>query len=91
MMLLLVGVIAGNRRHQAQRKFLCSSPAGGGRKYAGQTSFMPLRVNFAGSCRDLRPGILMFPQTYFQTLGTRFELKFLRDILIGSPKVRLFT
>ncbi len=84
MVLLLVGVIAGVIAvTQAQRKIPVqhAQRAVGRKVYAGQTSFMPLRVNFAGVMPVIfAQAILMFPQRIFQTLGKAFDLKFLGDI-----------
>ena len=42
---------------------------------------MPLRVNFAGVMPVIfAQAILMFPQRIFQTLGSRFQMKFLGQI-----------
>jgi preprotein translocase subunit SecY len=53
-----------------------------GRKvYAGGTSFMPLRVNYAGVMPIIfAQAILMFPQKIFQFLGSTFQLKLFTDI-----------
>jgi preprotein translocase subunit SecY len=84
MVLLLVGVIAGVIAvTQAQRKIPVqhAQRAVGRKVYAGQTSFMPLRVNFAGVMPVIfAQAILMFPQRIFQTLGDSFKLKFLGDV-----------
>ena len=84
MILLLVGVIAGVIAvTQAQRKIPVqhAQRAVGRKVYAGNTSFMPLRVNFAGVMPVIfAQAILMFPQRIFQTLGNSFNLKFLGDI-----------
>ncbi|MDB6033433.1 MAG: Protein translocase subunit SecY, partial [Verrucomicrobiales bacterium] len=83
MVLLLFGVIAGVIAvTQAQRKIPVqhAQRAVGRKVYSGQTSFMPLRVNFAGVMPVIfAQAILMFPQRILQTLGSRFNLKFLQD------------
>jgi preprotein translocase subunit SecY len=83
MLLLLFGVIAGVIAvTQAQRKVPVqhAQRAVGRKVYSGQTSFMPLRVNFAGVMPVIfAQAILMFPQRILQTLGSRFNLKFLQD------------
>jgi preprotein translocase subunit SecY len=84
MVLLLIGVIAGVIAvTQAQRKIPVqhAQRAVGRKVYAGQTSFMPLRVNFAGVMPVIfAQSILMFPQRLFQSLGSKFNLKFLDDV-----------
>lgn len=84
MIALLVGVIAGVIAvTQAQRKIPVqhAQRAVGRKVYAGQTSFMPLRVNFAGVMPVIfAQAILMFPQRIFQTLGTTFNMKFLGQV-----------
>src|SRR6185436_9069844 len=70
MVLLLVGVIAGVIAvTQAQRKIPVqhAQRAVGRKVYAGQTSFMPLRVNFAGVMPVIfAQSILMFPAMIFE-------------------------
>src|SRR4029077_9162819 len=53
-----------------------------GRKvYAGGTSFMPLRVNYAGVMPIIfAQAILMFPQKIFFFLGQSLDIKFFGDI-----------
>jgi preprotein translocase subunit SecY len=53
-----------------------------GRKViSGGTSFMPLRVNYAGVMPIIfAQAILMFPQKIFQQLGQSWNMKFLIDI-----------
>jgi preprotein translocase subunit SecY len=84
MVLLLVGVVAGIIAiTQAQRKIPVqhAQRAVGRKIYSGQTSFMPLRVNFAGVMPVIfAQAILMFPQRLFQAAGTKFNMKFLQDI-----------
>jgi preprotein translocase subunit SecY len=84
MVLLLIGVIAGVIAvTQAQRKIPVqhAQRAVGRKVYAGQTSFMPLRVNFAGVMPVIfAQSILMFPQRLFQAIGAKYNLKFLDDV-----------
>lgn len=61
---------------QAQRKIPVqyAQRAVGRKIYAGQSSFMPLRVNYAGVMPVIfASAILMFPQKIFVTLGTAFK------------------
>jgi preprotein translocase subunit SecY len=53
-----------------------------GRKvYAGGSSFMPLRVNYAGVMPIIfAQSILMFPQPMFNQLSTMIEAPFFRDL-----------
>jgi len=84
LVLLLAGVIAGVIAiTQAQRKIPVqyAQRAVGRKVYAGGTSFMPLRVNYAGVMPIIfAQAILMFPQKIFLFLGNSFNVKFLRDI-----------
>ena len=81
MIVLLLSVIAGVIAvTQAQRKVAVqyAQRAIGRKVVAGGTSFMPLRVNYAGVMPIIfAQAILMFPQKVFQFLGTSFNLPFL--------------
>src|SRR5216684_1983056 len=81
---LLLAVIAGVIAvTQAQRKVAVqyAQRAVGRKVLSGGTSFMPLRVNYAGVMPIIfAQAILMFPERIFRTLGNTFNLKFLRDI-----------
>jgi preprotein translocase subunit SecY len=74
LVLLLGGVIAGIIAvTQAQRKIPVqyAQRAVGRKMYAGGTSFMPLRVNYAGVMPVIfASSILMFPQWIFRALGS---------------------
>ncbi|MEK7707659.1 MAG: preprotein translocase subunit SecY [Verrucomicrobiota bacterium] len=82
--LLLAGVIAGVIAvTQAQRKIPVqyAQRAVGRKVYSGGTSFMPLRVNYAGVMPIIfAQAILMFPQKIFLFLGNSFDVKFFREI-----------
>ena len=90
LILLLAGVIAGVIAiTQAQRKVPVqyAQRAVGLKIYQGQTSFMPLRVNYAGVMPIIfAQAILMFPQMFFQkiyeAIGTTHNpgTKFLSDV-----------
>jgi preprotein translocase subunit SecY len=84
LILLFVGVVAGVIAiTQAQRKIPVqyAQRAVGRKVYGGGTSFMPLRVNYAGVMPIIfAQAILMFPQKFFQFLGSSFEVKFFNDI-----------
>ncbi len=84
LILLLAGVIAGVIAiTQAQRKVPVqyAQRAVGRKVYSGGTSFMPLRVNYAGVMPIIfAQAILMFPQKIFQFLGQSLNVKFLTDI-----------
>ncbi len=73
LILLLVGVVAGVIAvTQAQRKIPVqyAQRAVGRKVYSGGTSFMPLRVNYAGVMPIIfAQAILMFPQRIFLFLG----------------------
>lgn len=82
--LLLVGVIAGVIAiTQAQRKVPVqyAQRAVGRKVYSGGTSFMPLRVNYAGVMPIIfAQAILMFPQKIFLFLGQALNVKFFGEI-----------
>jgi preprotein translocase subunit SecY len=84
LVLLLAGVIAGVIAvTQAQRKIPVqyAQRAVGRKVYAGGTSFMPLRVNYAGVMPIIfAQAILMFPQKIFQFLGASFDVKFFLEL-----------
>ena len=89
LVLLLAGVIAGVIAvTQAQRKVPVqyAQRAVGRKVYAGGTSFMPLRVNYAGVMPIIfAQAILMFPQKIFHVSGRRVR----REILQGSARRHL--
>ena len=84
MLCLLFGVIAGVIAvTQAQRKVAVqyAQRAVGRKIVAGGSSFMPLRVNYAGVMPIIfAQAILMFPQKILQFLGSSYQLPFLTDI-----------
>src|SRR4029077_14962623 len=84
LLLLLAGVIAGVIAiTQAQRKIPVqyAQRAVGRKVYSGGTSFMPLRVNYAGVMPIIfAQAILMFPQKLFLFAGNSLNIKFLREI-----------
>jgi preprotein translocase subunit SecY len=84
LILLLAGVIAGVIAvTQAQRKVPVqyAQRAVGRKVYSGGTSFMPLRVNYAGVMPIIfAQAILMFPQKILLFLGKSFDVKFFDEI-----------
>lgn len=77
---VIAGVIAVT---QAQRKIPVqyAQRAVGRKVFSGSSSFMPLRVNYAGVMPVIfAQAILMFPAMIFQWVGARYEQKFFRDI-----------
>jgi preprotein translocase subunit SecY len=84
LVLLLVGVVAGVIAvTQAQRKIPVqyAQRAVGRKVYSGGTSFMPLRVNYAGVMPIIFAGaILSFPQQLFLRAGSYLEVPFLTNI-----------
>ena len=77
---VIAGVVAVT---QAQRKIPVqyAQRAVGRKVFAGGTSFMPLKVNYAGVMPIIfAQAILMFPQKFFQILGGLVENKFLKDL-----------
>jgi preprotein translocase subunit SecY len=87
LLLLLFGVVAGVIAvTQAQRKVAVqyAQRAVGRKIYQGGTSFMPLRVNYAGVMPIIfAQAILMFPEKIFQFLGGIVKNKFLQDTFSG--------
>jgi preprotein translocase subunit SecY len=87
LVVLLAAVIAGVIAvTQAQRKIPVqyAQRAVGRKVYAGGTSFLPLRVNYAGVMPIIfAQAILMFPQKLFQVLGNIVSNKFLSDFFGG--------
>ena len=84
MLCLLFGVIAGVIAvTQAQRKVAVqyAQRAVGRKIVAGGSSFMPLRVNYAGVMPIIfAQAILMFPQQILNFLGKSFNLPFLQAV-----------
>jgi preprotein translocase subunit SecY len=83
LLLLLAAVVAGTIAvTQSERKIPVqyAQRAVGRKMYAGGTSFLPLRLNFAGVMPIIFAGaILMVPQKLFQMIGTNY------------PSMRFFT
>jgi preprotein translocase subunit SecY len=86
MVLLLLGVIAGVIAvTQAQRKIAVqyAQRAVGRKIIAGQTSYMPLRVNYAGVMPIIfAQALLMFPQKILQFMGSSMDLPFLSRLAV---------
>jgi len=85
MLIILLGaVIAGVVAvTQAQRKIPVqyAQRAVGRKVFAGGTSFMPLKVNYAGVMPIIfAQAILMFPQKFFDILGGLVSNKFLKEL-----------
>jgi preprotein translocase subunit SecY len=79
LMIVIGGVIAIT---QAQRKIPVqyAQRAVGRKMYAGGTSFMPLRVNYAGVMPIIfAQSILMFPQPLLSWLSANVKVPFLQD------------
>ncbi len=86
LLLVVAGVVAVT---QAQRKVAVqyAQRAVGRKVISGGTSFMPLRVNYAGVMPIIfAQAILMFPQKIFEWLYASTGLKFLQEIsaLLGE-------
>lgn len=90
---LLLAVVAGVIAvTQAQRKIPVQyAQRSVGRKvYAGGSSFMPLRVNYAGVMPIIfAQAILMFPGKIFEVLGNTFNLPFLTTLAAYFVEGRL--
>jgi preprotein translocase subunit SecY len=86
LVLLLIAVVAAVIAvTQAQRKIPVqyAQRAVGRKVYAGGSSFMPLRVNYAGVMPIIfAQAILMFPEKIFQILGSSYNLGFFKDIAV---------
>lgn len=84
LVMLLLAVIAGVIAvTQAQRKVPVqyAQRAVGRKVYQGGTSFMPLRVNYAGVMPVIfAQAILMFPQQIFTKAGAYFDVSWLRTL-----------
>jgi len=93
LVVLMVMVIGGCIAiTQAQRKIPVqyAQRAVGRKMYQGGTSFMPLRVNYAGVMPVIfASAILMFPQRIFSLIGTSYDISWLRTwgyaLDYGSP------
>jgi len=87
LLLLLFAVVAGVVAvTQAQRKVAVQYAQRriGNRVLQGATSFMPLRVNYAGVMPIIfAQALLMFPEKIFQFLGGIVHSAFLRDLFSG--------
>ncbi len=86
LILLLLAVVAGVIAvTQAQRKIPVqyAQRAVGRKVFQGGSSFMPLRVNYAGVMPVIfAQAILMFPQRILQFLGSSLDIKFLREMAV---------
>lgn len=84
LVLLLLAVVAGVVAvTQAQRKIPVqyAQRAVGRKVYSGGSSFMPLRVNYAGVMPIIfAQAILMFPAMIFLRMGELFHIKFFEEI-----------
>jgi len=81
--LVIGGIVAIT---QAQRKIPVqyAQRAVGRKMYAGGTSFMPLRVNYAGVMPIIfAQSILMFPQPLLSWLSNNIKVPFLQDFFRG--------
>lgn len=90
MIVLVIGVVIAVTQAQRKIPVQYAQRAVGRKIYAGQSSFMPLRVNYAGVMPVIfASAILMFPQKIFLMIGGRFDIKFFNDIARylnpGSP------
>ena len=94
LLILLATVIAGVIAvTQAQRKVPVqyAQRAVGRKVYAGGTSFMPLRVNYAGVMPIIfAQAILMFPGGLFQSLYAKFGVNIFRDLAVLFQERHVF-
>ena len=78
MLLVVVGVVIAVTQAQRKIPVQYAQRAVGRKVYAGGSSFMPLRVNYAGVMPIIfAQAILMFPQKILELLGKSFELPLL--------------
>ena len=78
MLLVVVGVVIAVTQAQREIPVQYAQRAVGRKVYAGGSSFMPLRVNYAGVMPIIfAQAILMFPQKILELLGKSFELQLL--------------
>jgi preprotein translocase subunit SecY len=91
MVLLLVSVVAGVIAvTQAQRKIPVqyAQRAVGRKMYQGGTSFMPLKVNYAGVMPIIfAQSILMFPQPILLGLGNYVSQPFFKNLFISTAQM----
>jgi len=81
MIVIVIGVVIAVTQAQRKIPVQYAQRAVGRKIYAGQSSFMPLRVNYAGVMPVIfASAILMFPQKLFIEIGTRFGIKFFNDL-----------
>jgi preprotein translocase subunit SecY len=74
MIILVIGVVIAVTQAQRKIPVQYAQRAVGRKIYAGQSSFMPLRVNYAGVMPVIfASAILMFPQKIFLTVGSAFK------------------
>jgi preprotein translocase subunit SecY len=78
MLLVVVGVVIAVTQAQRKIPVQYAQRAVGRKVYAGGSSFMPLRVNYAGVMPIIfAQAILMFPQKILDLLGKSFDLPLL--------------
>jgi preprotein translocase subunit SecY len=91
MIVLLVSVVAGVIAvTQAQRKIPVqyAQRAVGRKMYQGGTSFMPLKVNYAGVMPIIfAQSILMFPQPILLGIGNFVSQPFLKNLFISTAQM----
>jgi preprotein translocase subunit SecY len=91
MIVLLVSVVAGVIAvTQAQRKIPVqyAQRAVGRKMYQGGTSFMPLKVNYAGVMPIIfAQSILMFPQPILLGIGNYVSQPFLKNLFISTAQL----
>lgn len=81
MIVLVIAVVIAVTQAQRKIPVQYAQRAVGRKIYAGQSSFMPLRVNYAGVMPVIfASAILMFPQKMFSMIGARFNIKFFNDL-----------
>jgi preprotein translocase subunit SecY len=73
----IIAVVQGQRKIPVQY----AKRVVGNKVMGGQSSFLPLKVNYSGVMPVIfASAILLFPQQIFMLVGTKYDIKFLREI-----------
>lgn len=81
MMVVVVAVVIAITQAQRKIPVQYAQRTVGRKSYAGTTSFLPLRVNYAGVMPIIfAQALLMFPQSIFLWLGRTFDAKIFNEI-----------
>jgi preprotein translocase subunit SecY len=84
MIVLVIAVVIAVTQAQRKIPVQYAQRAVGRKIYAGQSSFMPLRVNYAGVMPVIfASAILMFPQKLCTMIAANVDNKFIKDVFGG--------